>query len=60
MAALRDTATALIVVPIALAAADDLGVSAKPVLMSVVVASAAAFLTPIATPAIMMVLGPGA
>ena len=39
--------------------ADDLGVAAKPVLMSIVVASAAAFLTPIATPANMMVLGPG-
>jgi di/tricarboxylate transporter len=57
--AISNTATALIVVPIALAAADELGVSAKPVLMSVVVASAAAFLTPIATPANMMVLGPG-
>jgi di/tricarboxylate transporter len=57
--AISNTATALIVVPIALAAADDLGVSAKPVLMCVVVASAAAFLTPIATPANMMVLGPG-
>jgi di/tricarboxylate transporter len=57
--AISNTATALIVVPIALAAANDLGVSAKPVLMSVVVASAAAFLTPIATPANMMVLGPG-
>jgi di/tricarboxylate transporter len=57
--AISNTATALIVVPIALAAAKDLDVSAKPVLMSVVVASAAAFLTPIATPANMMVLGPG-
>jgi di/tricarboxylate transporter len=57
--AISNTATALIVVPIAIAAADDLGISAKPVLMSVVVASAAAFLTPIATPANMMVLGPG-
>lgn len=57
--AISNTATALIVIPIALAAASDLGVSPKPVLMSVVVASAAAFLTPIATPANMMVLGPG-
>src|SRR5262249_27403038 len=57
--AFSNIATALIVVPIAIAAADDLGVSAKPVLMSVVVAAAAAFLTPIATPANMMVLGPG-
>ena len=57
--AISNMATALIVVPIALAAANDLDVSAKPVLMSVVVASAAAFLTPIATPANMMVFGPG-
>jgi di/tricarboxylate transporter len=57
--AISNVATALIVVPIAVAAAGDLGVSPKPVLMSVVVASAAAFLTPIATPANMMVLGPG-
>ncbi len=33
--------------------------SAKPVLMAVCVASAAAFLTPIATPANLMVLEPG-
>lgn len=57
--AMSNMATALIVIPIGLAAANDLGVAAKPVLMSIVVASAAAFLTPIATPANMMVLGPG-
>jgi di/tricarboxylate transporter len=57
--AISNTATALIVIPIAIAAADDLGVSAMPVLMSVAVASAAAFLTPIATPANMMISGPG-
>ena len=37
----------------------QLGVSARPVLMSVCVAAAAAFLTPVATPANMMVMGPG-
>lgn len=52
-------ATALIVIPIALSAAADLDISAKPVLMSVAVSAAAAFLTPIATPANMMVMGPG-
>jgi di/tricarboxylate transporter len=57
--AMSNMATALIVIPVGLAAANDLGVAAKPVLMSIVVASAAAFLTPIATPANMMVLGPG-
>jgi di/tricarboxylate transporter len=34
-------------------------VSAKPVLMTVCVASSAAFLTPIATPANIMVMEPG-
>jgi di/tricarboxylate transporter len=57
--AISNTATALIVIPIAVAAANDLDVSPTPVLMTVVVASAAAFLTPIATPANMMVVGPG-
>jgi di/tricarboxylate transporter len=40
-------------------AAAELDVSAKPVLMAVAVASAAALLTPVATPANLMVLGPG-
>jgi di/tricarboxylate transporter len=52
-------ATALIVLPVAVSAADELDVSAKPVLMAVAVASAAAFLTPVATPANLMVMGPG-
>jgi len=55
---ISNTATALIVIPIAVSAATDLGVSTRPVLMSVAVASAASFLTPIATPANMMVMGP--
>lgn len=54
-----NTATSLIVVPIAVAAAFDAGVSVAPVLMTVAVAGAASFLTPIATPANMMVMGPG-
>ena len=52
-------ATVLIVIPIALSAAAELGVSPKPVLMAVCVATAAAFLTPVATPANMMILEPG-
>ena len=51
--------TALIVVPVAVSAAGTLDVSVRPVLMSLAVASAAALLTPVATPAKMMVLGPG-
>ena len=56
---ISNMATALIVIPIAVAAAVDLGVSAQPVLMSVTVAAAAAFLTPVATPVNMMVMDPG-
>jgi di/tricarboxylate transporter len=52
-------ATALIVIPIAVSAAAELDVSAKPVLMAVCVAAAAAFLTPVATPANLMVMEPG-
>jgi di/tricarboxylate transporter len=43
---ISNMATALIVLPVAVSAADELDVSAKPVLMAVAVASAAAFLTP--------------
>src|SRR5262249_38531429 len=44
---ISNTATALVVIPIAVSAAAQLGVSARPVLMSVCVAAAAAFLTPV-------------
>jgi di/tricarboxylate transporter len=54
-----NTATALIVVPIAVSAAAELGLSARPFLMLMSVAAAASFLTPVATPANMMVMGPG-
>ena len=54
-----NTATVLIVVPIAVAAAQETGVSVLPVLMLIAVAGAGALLTPIATPANMMVMGPG-
>jgi di/tricarboxylate transporter len=56
---ISNTATALIIIPIAVAAAGELGISARPVLMSVTVASAGAFLTPVATPVNLMVMGPG-
>ncbi len=56
---ISNTATALIVIPIAISAAADLDVSVQPVLMTVTIAAAAAFLTPVATPANMMVMGPG-
>ncbi|WP_020523548.1 SLC13 family permease [Catelliglobosispora koreensis] len=56
---ISNTATALIITPIAISAATSLGVSLRPVLMCVAIAAAASFLTPVATPANMMVKGPG-
>ncbi len=56
---ISNTATALVVIPIAVAAATEVGISARPVLMSITVAAAASFLTPVATPGNLMVTGPG-
>ncbi|MXP22902.1 SLC13 family permease [Gordonia sp. HNM0687] len=56
---ISNAATTLIVIPIALAAAADIGVDPQPVLMLVCTAAAAAVLTPIATPANMIVMNPG-
>lgn len=56
---ISNTATALIIAPIAVAAAIELGVSPRPVLMSIAVAAAASFFTPVATPPNAMVMGPG-
>ena len=56
---ISNMATALIVIPVALQAAKDVDVSARPVLMCVTVSAAAALLTPVATPANLMVMEPG-
>jgi di/tricarboxylate transporter len=56
---MSNTATTLIVIPIALSAAKGMGISPHPVMMSLCVAGSAAFLTPIATSANLMVMGPG-
>jgi di/tricarboxylate transporter len=56
---ISNTATALIIIPIAVAAALELGISPQPVMMSVCVAAAASFLTPVATPVNLMIMGPG-
>ncbi|WP_243075537.1 SLC13 family permease [Microbacterium sp. SS28] len=55
---ISNTATVLIVAPIALSIAATLGVSAQPFLMALAVVAAAAFLTPVATPANLMVMDP--
>ena len=57
---ISNTATSLIVIPIAVVAAKEMGISVQPVLMSVSVACAAALLTPVATPTNLMVMEPGA
>jgi len=56
---ISNTATALIIAPIAVAASNEYGISATPVLMSIAVAAAASFFTPVATPPNVMVMGPG-
>jgi len=57
---ISNTATALVLIPIAASAAAETGVSERPKLMGVGVAAAAAFLTPVATPVNLMIMGPGA
>ncbi|CAH1659195.1 SLC13 family permease [Chelatococcus asaccharovorans] len=56
---MSNTATTMLVIPIAMASANGMGVSPRPILMSLCIAGAASFLTPIATATNMMVMGPG-
>lgn len=53
---ISNMATALIVIPIGLAASTQMGVSPLPVLLAIAVFAAAALLTPVATPANLMVM----
>lgn len=53
---ISNMATAFIVLPIGAAAAADMGVSATPVLIAIAVFAAAALLTPVATPANLVVM----
>jgi di/tricarboxylate transporter len=57
--AVSNTATALILIPVGVSAAETLGISAEPVLMSLVVGCSASFMTPISTPGNLMIMGPG-
>jgi di/tricarboxylate transporter len=54
-----NTATVLIVVPIALAVAEEGGLSAQPMLMLLAIACSGALLTPVQTAANLMVMAPG-
>lgn len=55
---ISNVATVLIVAPIAISVAQSLELSVQPFMMALTVAGAAAFLTPIATPANLMVMEP--
>lgn len=54
-----NNAAAVLVFPIAIAAARTLGVNPMPFIMSVMVAASASFATPIGSPTKLMVYGPG-
>ena len=56
---ISNTATTVLVAPIALGAAEGLGVSPYPLLMTVALAASTAFATPVASPVNTLVLGPG-
>lgn len=56
---ISSTATALIIIPVAIAAASAIAVSPRTALVTVAVAASAAYLTPIASSANLMVQGPG-
>ena len=56
---ISNTATAVLVAPIATLAASEMGVSPQPMLMAVALAASAAFLTPVASPVNTLVMGPG-
>jgi di/tricarboxylate transporter len=56
---ISNTATVLIIAPVAVAVATTLDLSVQPFMIALAVAGAASFLTPIATPANMMVMAPG-
>jgi di/tricarboxylate transporter len=56
---LSNTASAVLVAPIAISAAEALGVSPYPFAVAVLVAASAAFVTPVSTPVVTLVVEPG-
>jgi di/tricarboxylate transporter len=56
---ISNTSTALVMMPIGLAAAADMHVSALPMMISVAMGASASFLTPFANGVSLMVYGPG-
>jgi len=56
---ISNTATAVLMAPVALAMAKDLGASHYPFAMTVALAASAAFMTPVSSPVNTLVVGPG-
>jgi di/tricarboxylate transporter len=56
---IANTSAALIMIPIAVATAGELGISPLPLLIGVAMGASASFLTPVGTPVNLMVHGPG-
>jgi di/tricarboxylate transporter len=56
---ISNTATAVLMVPVALAIAKDLGMSPYPFAMIIALAASTAFMTPISSPVNTLVVGPG-
>ena len=56
---ISNTATAVLMAPVALALAQDLGASPYPFAMTVALAASAAFMTPVSSPVNTLVVGPG-
>ena len=57
---ITNNAAAVLIFPVAMAAADALGVSATPFVIAIMIAASAAFATPIGYQTNLMVFGPGA
>jgi di/tricarboxylate transporter len=56
---LSNTASAVLVAPIAIVVAEALGVSPYPFAIAVLIAASAAFVTPVSTPVVTLVVEPG-
>lgn len=56
---ISNTATAVLMAPVALAVAAEMGASPYPFAMTVALASSAAFMTPVSSPVNTLVVGPG-
>ena len=56
---ISNTATAVLMAPVALAVADELGASPYPFAMIVALAASTAFMTPVSSPVNTLVVGPG-